>query len=309
MRVDVARTSCQSTFMEHWNELRTALVLAREGTVSAAAELLGVHRATVNRHIDLLEASFGAPLFQRHARGYTLTETGQQMLEVAGRAEEMFDDLAGRSRARQGRLSGKLVVTSLSGFASLIMPALQAFRREHPEIALEFVAGAGLARLEYGEAHVAFRAGPEPQEPYYVVQRFTTLRFGLYAGRDYIGRHGQPDPSNLADHAFVGHISETSPLPYAKWLAANIHREQLALTTASQHAVHLAIRAGLGLGFLPEHEARHDPHLTPVPIPSEDWSAPIWTVTHVDLHRTEKIQEFLKHTRQKPKSQQSEQHG
>jgi len=84
--------------MQFWTELRTALMLARLGTVSAAAEALGVHRATVNRHIDTLETEFQAPLFQRHARGYTLTEMGQEMLEVVGRADEMFSDLLGRSR-------------------------------------------------------------------------------------------------------------------------------------------------------------------------------------------------------------------
>ena len=139
--------------------MRTALMVARLGTVKAAAEALGVHRATVNRRVDTLEAAFGAPLFQRHARGYALTETGRDMLEIADRADEMFTDLAGRSRGREGQLSGKLVVTALGVVAPLITPALREFHIEHPEIALEFTAGAQLARLEHGEAHVAFRAG------------------------------------------------------------------------------------------------------------------------------------------------------
>ena len=44
--------------------MRTALMVARLGTVKAAAEALGVHRATVSRHVDTLEAAFRAPLFQ-----------------------------------------------------------------------------------------------------------------------------------------------------------------------------------------------------------------------------------------------------
>ena len=283
--------------MEHWNELRTALTLARLGTVSAAAEALGVHRATVNRHIDVLEHDFGAPLFQRHARGYTLTETGQQMLDVVARADEMFTDLAGKSRGRAGKLSGKLIVTALSGFASLIMPAIRSFHQSHPEIELEFVAGAQLSRLEHGDAHVAFRAGPKPETPDYVVQIYGMIRFGLYVSQDYVNRKGMPRPSRLGDHLFVGTIEDTSPLPYARWMSQNVAPQQLALTSRSQTVQSAAILEGLGLGFLPEFEAVGDNRLLSVAPPSEDWSAPLWTVTHVDLHRTEKVQSFLTHVR------------
>ncbi len=51
-------------------------------TVSGAAEVLGVHHATVIRHIDALEQRLGVKLFQRHARGYTATEAGQDLLQV-----------------------------------------------------------------------------------------------------------------------------------------------------------------------------------------------------------------------------------
>ena len=46
--------------MDRWNEVRTAFAVARLGTVSAAAQELGLHRATVIRHIDALEESLGA---------------------------------------------------------------------------------------------------------------------------------------------------------------------------------------------------------------------------------------------------------
>ena len=55
--------------MDNWDEIRTAYQVARIGTVSGAAEALGVHHATVIRHIDALETRLGVKLFQRHARG------------------------------------------------------------------------------------------------------------------------------------------------------------------------------------------------------------------------------------------------
>lgn len=280
--------------MEHWNELRTAMVLARQGTVSATAEVLGVHRATVNRHIDLLEQSFGTPLFLRHARGYTLTDTGQKMLDVASRAEEMFNDLAGRSQGRSGSLSGKLIITTLAGFSPLIMPAIREFHLAHPETRLELVAGAQLARLEHGEAHVAFRAGAKPQTPDYVVQFYGRMRFGLYASKAYVARCGMPVPLQFDDHFFVGEINDASPLPYAPWMAAHVSPKQLSLATGNPAVQGAATHEGLGLGFLPEHEAKDNVQLVTIMPASEEWSAPIWIVSHVDLHRTEKVQEFLK---------------
>jgi DNA-binding transcriptional LysR family regulator len=283
--------------MNHWTELRTALTLARHGTVSAAAEALGLHRATVSRHVETLEGVFGAPLFQKHARGYALTDTGRDMLEVASRADEMFADLAGRARGQAGRLSGSLVVTALGGVAPLVMPAVRAFHLAHPEIALEFLAGAQLARLEHGEAHAAIRAGPKPREPDYVVTLFRTLRFGLYASQDYVAGAGHPDPDRLEGHRFVGSVGSVgtpSPLPYAAWMEANVPPAALALRTTEPLVLQAAVCEGLGLGFLAEHDAAVRPDLVEVVPPGDAWSVPLWTVTHVDLHRTAKVQTFLK---------------
>ena len=98
--------------MDHWNEMRTAYTVARLGTVSAAAQALGLHRATVVRHIDALEAALGGRLFQRHPRGYTTTEAGDDVLPIAATTDEQFRDLRGRMRGAHAAASGALVVTS-----------------------------------------------------------------------------------------------------------------------------------------------------------------------------------------------------
>ncbi|MEL6468017.1 MAG: LysR family transcriptional regulator, partial [Pseudomonadota bacterium] len=71
--------------MDKWSELRTVYHVAKLGTVSKAAETLDMHRATVNRHIDAIESDIGGRVFIRHSRGYTLTELGQEVLQVAER--------------------------------------------------------------------------------------------------------------------------------------------------------------------------------------------------------------------------------
>ena len=101
--------------MDNWDEVKTAYHVARMGTVSGAAEVLGVHHATVIRHIDAIEARLAVKLFQRHARGYTPTEAGEDLLRVAQATEDQFNQLVGRMKGRGDDVSGELV-GDLSGF-------------------------------------------------------------------------------------------------------------------------------------------------------------------------------------------------
>jgi len=286
--------SMQHQDMDHWTELRTALAVAKLGTVQAAAENLGVHRATINRHVETLESELGVPLFQRHARGYTLTEVGRDMMEVASRADELFSDFAGRSSSTVEKLSGSLKISSLAVIAPLIVPIIDKFHQSHSEIKLEFIADEQLARLEHGEAHIAIRAGEKPTTPDYVVLPFRQIRFGIYASEEYIKKNGKPEQDNLANHKFVGPHHNHSRLPYASWLDSEIPQDAFVLQTTSQTVVTAAIEQGLGIGFVAEHEATE---LVEITAPNDRWSVNLWIVTHADLRRTLKVQEFLKFAR------------
>ncbi|MGB1034961.1 MAG: LysR family transcriptional regulator, partial [Primorskyibacter sp.] len=165
--------------MDNWDEIRTAYQVARLGTVSGAAEVLGVHHATVIRHIDALETRLGVKLFQRHARGYTPTEEGSDLARVARGTDDKFQQMLGRFRGRGSEATGELVVTSLINFAQFLLPALVSFQEAHPGVTMRLRTDERLYRLEYGEAHIAVRAGPRPQDPDNVVQGFGAQAFAL----------------------------------------------------------------------------------------------------------------------------------
>ena len=176
--------------MDNWDEIRTAYQVARLGTVSGAAEVLGVHHATVIRHIDALEKRLGVKLFQRHTRGYTATEAGQDLLRVAQATDDQFSQLSARIKGRGNEVSGELVVTTIGGLSQLLVPILAGFQAEYPDVQLRYLTSMRLFRLEYGEAHVAIRAGSPPQQPDNVVQPFLTLKSAIYGSREYIDRYG-----------------------------------------------------------------------------------------------------------------------
>lgn len=280
--------------MDNWDEIRTAYHVARMGTVSGAADVIGVHHATVIRHIDALEARLGVKLFQRHARGYTPTEAGEDLLRVGATTDDQFNQLVGRIRGRGAEVSGELVITSLRSQAASVAPLLSAFQARHPDVVVRYLTGKRLFRLEYGEAHVAIRAGAASDQPDNVVQRFATLEMGAYASKAYVARFGKP--ASIDDHQghrFVAHDDVEDRAPYYLWLRKNVDSSQIMFRSTDTRALEIAVRAGAGIGFLPQVEARKDPELVEIHAPRDDWSATLWLVTHVDLHRTVKVQALL----------------
>lgn len=281
---------------DNWDEVRTAFEVARQGTVSGAAEALGVHHATVIRHIDALEKRLGARLFQRHARGYTPTEAGRDLLSVAQVTEEQFAQLSGRIRGLGESVGGELVVTSIVGMSRLLVPAMTSFQATHPGLVLRYLTDMRLFRLDFGEAHVAVRAGAVPSEPDNVVQPFVRMRWGLYAARSYAAAHGLPaSEAEFADHSFVISDDAQSRAPFNIWLRARLPSSAMAFRSTELAALDCAIRTGAGIGFVPVFDAANDPDLVEVMPHRSEWESPLWLVTHVDLHRTLKVQRFLAH--------------
>mgnify|MGYP000482753140 FL=1 len=280
--------------MDNWDEIRTAFNVARIGTVSGAAEVLGVHHATVIRHIDALEQRLGVKLFQRHARGYTPTEAGEDLLRVAQATDDQFSQLVGRIKGRGNDVSGELVVTSLGGLSHLLVPVLTEFQIEFPDIIVRYLTGDRLFRLEYGEAHVAIRAGSVPDQPDNVVQPFFEQKITLFASDAYVARHGVPaSEAELPKHRFVGADDANSRAPFFRWMRETIPADRIVFRSGDVHAQRRAIKEGAGIGFVSRLQAREMGGLIEVVPPREDWAAPLWLVTHMDLHRTTKVQSFL----------------
>ncbi len=278
-----------------WDEVRTAFQVARLGTVSGAAGALGVHHATVIRHIDSLEGKLGTKLFQRHARGYTPTEAGQDLLKVAQSTDDQLAQLANRIRGRGNEVTGELIITSLAVLAPLLSPALAAFREAHPELTIKFLTDERLFRLEYGEAHVAIRAGNPPDQPDNVVQKFYKQGFALYASREYIERMGMPESlEDVGNHIFIGSAEDTPRAPFFAWLQKHIPAKNIGYQVNQITAARPALLAGSGIGFSTTWSEEDCEDTVQVFGPRPEWNSQLWLVTHVDLHRTAKVQTFVK---------------
>ena len=83
-------------------------------------------------------------------------------------------------------------------------------------------------------------------------------------------------------------IQQAPPNPIAKWLGTLPGQPHIVLQTNETDLRLAAIKAGLGMGFLNDGAAHAD--LIEIMPPLPEWGFTVWMVTHVDLHRTPKVQ-------------------
>lgn len=215
-------------------------------------------------------------------------------MRVVGAADEQFGQLLGRLKQQSTPLSGEFTLTSLAPMSSFLIPIIKAFQTQHPDIQVRYLTSTKLFRLEYGEAHVAVRAGPKPDLPDNVVIPFTTQQASLFAHRDYLAQHGHPASSNeISGHRFVSFADLKPSVPVHEWIAESVNPDDIAIKSNDGQVIKQAILAGLGVGFVLRQDAAQHPHLVELFPALDAWTVPQWLVVHRDLYRSSKVQAFL----------------
>src|ERR1700729_2452909 len=146
-------------------QLQSFVLVARLGSVKAAAAELGVTEPAVSVAVAALRKELGDELFVRDGRAIRLTAGGRRLaalaseiLSLAEQARRSVHEGPGRSRLMQ------VAVTNV--VAEHVGPVIDAFTARDPglEIAIETVAGAGAAeRLEHRRADIVLGPAPAPE--------------------------------------------------------------------------------------------------------------------------------------------------
>ena len=135
------------------------VIAARHQNFARAAEELGLTASAVSHHVRTLESTLGIALFQRHARGASLTTEGRLLAESVGTALSDIDATVATVRRGKGGVN-RLRVATLHSFAHCwILPRLKEFTDAHPRIRLTFETGLALTRFESGGPDLALRHG------------------------------------------------------------------------------------------------------------------------------------------------------
>jgi DNA-binding transcriptional LysR family regulator len=280
-----------------WDHLRYFLAVARAGSLSRAAVALNVSQPTVSRRLAALTARYGAALLRREAGGrYALTPAGASVL---GRAERIDREVLEISRAvdRLDTLPrGAVRLTVPDGLGlTLVVPALEAFRRAEPGIDLLLVAEAEVANLSRREADLAVRF-VRPRQRELIQRRLASVPFSLYAARRYLALRPRvpggpligPGDDLVALHESLAGATE------AIWLRRHGAAGRVRVRVRNTLALRGAVVAGGGLGLLPDYLG-DDPALvalTPTPVLRRD----LWLVFHRalrDVQRVRAVAQFV----------------
>lgn len=272
-----------------WDELRSFLAIAREGTLTAAARRLGVRQSTMGRRLAALEAKAGVRLLERTPRGFHLTAAGQTALAEVERMEHAAMAAERAVSGRDVRLEGVVRLTTVSDFApSVLMPALVDLAARYPGIVVELVADDRTFSLAAREADVAIRLA-RPRGQSLLGRRIGEISFGLYASMEYLAAHSAaPLPGNEGEgHRLILSRDETGLYPELDVLAAMAPKAAVALRTDSRTSQLAAACAGLGIAVLGHHVATGSGlvRLDSPPLPSRE----IWLVQHEDTRDTPRI--------------------
>jgi LysR family glycine cleavage system transcriptional activator len=136
--------------------LRAFDAVARHLNFRAAAEELSLQQSAVSRQIQALEDEVGTALFLRHTRAVELTSAGSQLLRAAGMALERIDAAVRQIRQNAGRKS--VAITTWASFASMwLIPRLEAFQRDHPDIDIRIDASDVAVDLSTADVDLALR--------------------------------------------------------------------------------------------------------------------------------------------------------
>ncbi len=144
--------------------LRAFLAVARHLNFRVAAEELALTQSAVSRQIQGLEEEVGVPLFLRHTRAVELTGAGAQLLAAAAPALERLDGAVRQIRQSAGRRT--VAITTFASFASMwLIPRLEAFQRDHPDIDIRIDASDSAVDLDIADVDLALRYGPATSMP------------------------------------------------------------------------------------------------------------------------------------------------
>ena len=146
-------------------QLRYFLAVADAGQLTAAAARLGIQQPPLSQQIAALEQRLGMRLFDRHAKGVTLTDGGQ-LLALEARPliaefEAMQLRLSAAARGERGVL--QVAFTSSAAAHAFTPQTMRACRQRYPDITLAVSEGNAAditAGVASGKLHCGFLRVP-----------------------------------------------------------------------------------------------------------------------------------------------------
>jgi DNA-binding transcriptional LysR family regulator len=273
-----------------WSLVRSFLAVLEQGSLLAAARQLQTSQPTIGRHVAELESQLGLVLFERTGRGLLPTEAALRLAESARIMQSGADGLARSVASSDRSTSGTVRISASQPMACFVLPPLLAqMRLTLPEVQVELVASNSVSNLLKREADIAVRM-VQPEQATIIAQRVGKVFFKACAHQDYLRRRGVPrQPADLLGHDLIGGDRKDDTVRGFVSQGLAVEREHFAFRTDDLIVVWQAVRAGLGIGFVSEHQIRSDPAVITVLPKLKIDPLPVWLVVHKEIRTSKRI--------------------
>lgn len=281
-----------------WDKLRIFHAAAEAGSFTHAGEVLRMSQSAVSRQVSALERDLGLSLFHRHARGLVLTEQGELLFRTASDVMNRLqtaETLLGDSTTKP---AGELRITATVSLGSVwVTQRIREFIETYPDIRIELVLNDEPVDLSMRVADCAIWAR-EPSQGDLIRRPLFTMQVHAYASANYIRKFGAPQTIQDLDRHRLVSFNGNPPPHLAAINALEMRgregREPRIPTFRANTilALKFAIRAGIGVGLIPDYLTEEEKDLVPVLPSLELPKLPVFFVYPEELKTAKKVQVF-----------------
>lgn len=198
--------------MDKFANLQTFVAIVEVGSISGAAERLGLPKSAVSRRLAELEASLGASLIQRTTRRQNLTDSGRALyargVAILADLDEAESAVSQASRALKG---GIRVALPLSFGLLHLAPLIQAFMTQHPDVRFDLDFNDRQIDLMQEGFDLAIRIATL-EDSSLIARRLAPIRHIVCASPGYLEQHGAPETAaDLTRHACLAYSNVRDP--------------------------------------------------------------------------------------------------
>ena len=240
-----------------WDKLKIFHAVTQAGSFTKAAEVLNLSQSAISRQIQSLEYELKTTLYERHARGLSLTENGEVLYKTANEVISKIKDVESDLMDKKDKPSGKIVVTTVVGFGGIwLTPRIQEFMEKNPNIEVELIVTDQELDLSTREADIAIWMR-QPKQLNYIQKKIIDINYHIYGSSKYLEKHGVPRTvKDLDKHKLITYGRGTpSPLSQKEWILklGTKTKRKSVMKVDNIYALLLAVDSGVGLAALPDY--------------------------------------------------------
>lgn len=268
--------------MDRWTQIELFVLTAELGSLSKAADQLGMSNAAASRTLSALEDRLGARLIERTTRRQYLTDAGQAFRRSCAAVLSEMAEAEAEAGAVALHPSGSLRVASSVSFATLyIAPLLTEFNRKYPSISVQVITANRYPDFIEAGIDIAIRTREHEGDSGVTIRKLAETRRVLAASPAYLTEHGRPlEPEDLSRHRMLVYSLAADPhiLHFRRGKETRDIPITSILDSNEGQVICAAGRTGLGIVIQPLYIIHDDVvagRLIPV---LDDWQLPPLTI-------------------------------